>query len=101
MESMSVLKGSLNRSVKKIMGETTARWHESCSENRRGTAKGDSQEADHQGLGWATASTTLLSLKSLCGGGVPSSHPCLWVVCFLSFFLFKGKTQRSAVRTLA
>jgi len=26
--------------------------------------------------GWATASTTLLSLKSLCGGGVPpSSHP--------------------------
>ena len=28
-----------------------------------------------QGLGWATASTTLLSLKSLCGGGVPSS-PC-------------------------
>ena len=36
--------------------------------------------------GWATASTTLLSLKSLCGGGVPSSHPSLGVpVFFLSF----------------
>ena len=34
-----------------------------------------------------------LSLKSLCGGGVPSSHPSLglswstWSVCFLSFSL--------------
>ena len=40
---------------------------------------------DAQGLGWATASTTLLSLKSLCGGGVPSSHPSLG---FSVFFLF-------------
>ena len=41
-------------------------------------------EADAQG--WATASTTPLSLKSLCGGGVPSSHPSLGVV-FAFFFL--------------
>ena len=32
------------------------------------------------------ASATLLSLKSLCGGGVPSSHPSLGLsVFFLSF----------------
>ena len=38
--------------------------------------------------GWATASTTLLPLNSLCGGGVPSSHPSLGLsVFFLSFFL--------------
>ena len=44
------------------------------------------EEADSQG--WATASTTLLSLKSLCGGGVPSSHPSLGLsVFFLSFAL--------------
>ena len=42
---------------------------------------------DDQGLGWATASTTLLSLKSLCGGGVPSSHPSLGLSVF---FLFTG-----------
>ena len=30
--------------------------------------------------------TYLVILKSLCGGGVPSSHPSL-AVCFLSFFL--------------
>jgi len=59
-----------------------------CSENRRGTAKGDRkrQTTKGQGGGWATASTTLLSLKSLCGGGVPSSHRCLR--CLFSFFLF-------------
>jgi len=39
--------------------------------------------------GWATASTTLLSLKSLCGGGVPSSHPSLGLsFFFLSFLLY-------------
>jgi len=43
------------------------------------------EEADKQG--WATASTTLLSLKSLCGGGVPSSHIPLWLVLGV-FFLF-------------
>ena len=31
------------------------------------------------------ASTTLLSLKSLCGGGLPSSHPSLGC-SFISFF---------------
>ena len=47
------------------------------------------KEADS--LGWATASTTLLSLKSLCGGGVPSSHPSLGLsVFFLSFFTGHG-----------
>ena len=39
----------------------------------------------HRGLGWATASTTLLSLKSLCGGGVPSSHPSLELSVFFLF----------------
>ena len=42
---------------------------------------------------WGTASTTLLSLKSLCGGGVPCSHPSLGLLGpFLSFSdtLFHG-----------
>ena len=65
---------------------TTARWHEGCSENRRGTAKGDRKRQTTKGLGWATASTTLLSLKSLCGGGVPSSHPSLGLSGFFLFF---------------
>ena len=69
---------------------TTARWHEGCSENRRGTAKGDrKRQTTKEGLGWATASTTLLSLKSLCGGGVPSSHPHpSRARCLFSFFSF-------------
>jgi len=47
---------------------------------RRGEAEADS-------LGWAMASTTLLSLISLCGGGVCRPPiPSLWVVRFLSFF---------------
>ena len=68
--------------------------HEGCSENRRGTAKGDRkrQTTKAQGLGWATASTTLLSLKSLCGGGVPSSHPSLG---FSILFLFSKILPRS------
>ena len=37
--------------------------------------------------GWATASTTLLSLKSLCGGGVPSSHPSLGLSVFFLFHI--------------
>ena len=32
-------------------------------------------------------STTLLSLKSLCGGGVPSSHPSLGLSVFFLFTL--------------
>merc|ERR1712086_1215510 len=64
----------------------TARWHEGCSENRRGTAKRDRKRQTPKRQGWATASTTtLLSLKSLCGGSVPSSHPSL--ASLLSFFL--------------
>jgi len=47
----------------------------------------------NQGLGWATASTTLLSLKSLCGGGVPSSHPSLGMSVFF-LCLFKGVEWR-------
>ena len=51
-----------------------------------------------------------LSLKSLCGGGVPSSHPSLglyvfflslslpWVACFLSFLLGTG-LARTATNT--
>ena len=35
----------------------------------------------------ATASTTLLPLKSLCGGGVPSSHPSLGLSAFFLSFL--------------
>ena len=39
-------------------------------------------------VGRRLASTTLLPLKSLCGGGVPSSHPSLG--CPFSFFLFSS-----------
>ena len=42
------------------------------------------ENASPRPSGWATASTTLLSLKSLCGGGVPSSHPSLLVIFFLA-----------------
>ena len=50
------------------------------------------EEADSPG--WATASerTTPLFLKSLCGGGVPSSHPSLG--CLFSFFLFFLKRKQ-------
>ena len=42
------------------------------------------EEADAQG--WATAKHTFLPVKSLCGGGVPSSHPSFGLyVLFLSF----------------
>ena len=51
------------------------------------------KEADAQGLGWATASTTLLSLKSLCGGGVPSSHP---PSLGLAVFFLSVRTARTA-----
>ena len=50
------------------------------------TPQDDAREADSQGLGWATASTTLLSLKFLCGGGVPSSG-LRALACLFSFFL--------------
>ena len=45
--------------------------------------------------GWATASTTLLSLKSMCGGGVPSSHPSLapWAVRSLFRYVFNDVEQ--------
>ena len=50
--------------------------------------------------GWATASTTPLSLKSLCGGGVPSSHPSLGLsVFFLSFFTLGTGLARTGTNT--
>ena len=48
------------------------------------------EEADAQG--WAMDSATPLSLKSLCGGGMPSSHPSLGLsVFFLKKSRRKGK----------
>jgi len=48
--------------------------------------------------GWATASiTTLLSLKSLCGGGVPSSHPPP-LGCLFSFFLVCSENRRGTAK---
>ena len=65
---------------------TAARWHEGCSEKRRETAKRDTKRQTPQG-GRRLAHHTLLSLKSLCGGGVPFSHPSLGLcVFFLSFY---------------
>ena len=45
--------------------------------------------------GWATGLTPHFSLKSLCGGGVPSSHPSLGLsVFFLSFTRFTRQARR-------
>ena len=57
---------------------------EGCSENRRETAKRDRKRWTPKG-GRRLAHHTPL-LKSLCGGGVPFSHPSLGLsVFFLSF----------------
>ena len=62
----------------------TAGWHEGCSENRRGTAKRDRKRQTPKGGRRLAPHSPLL--KSLCGGGVPSSHPSLGLsVFFLSF----------------
>ena len=50
--------------------------------------------------GWATASTTLLSLKSLCGGGVPSSHPSLGLSVFFLSAREKGGDCHCAISGL-
>ena len=74
----------------------TARWHEGCSENRRETAKRDRKRSfvwkrrTPKG-GRRLAHHTPL-LKSLCGGGVPFSHPSLGLsVFFLSFLGEEGE----------
>ena len=65
----------------------TPRTDSSVSGSSHSDSLGKKPEEEADAQGWATASTTLLSLKSLCGGGVPSSHPSLGLsVFFLSFF---------------
>ena len=71
---------------------TTARWHEGCSEKRRETAKRDRKRRTPKG-GRRLAHHTPL-LKSLCGGGVPSSHPSLG----LSVFFLSPLSCQCAVR---
>jgi len=68
-------------------GRASGQIRDVCAPPRGATSAGAAYSPVSGGLyRWATASTTLLSLKSLCGGGVPSSHPSLGVsVFFLSF----------------
>ena len=62
--------------------------HAGCSENRRQAAKRDRKRQTPKG-GRRLAPHSPLLKKSLCGGGVPSSHPSLGLsVFFLSGGLF-------------
>jgi len=51
------------------------------------------EEETDDAQGWATASAPPLSLKSLCGGGVPSSHPSLGLSVFFLSFFYAGTTR--------
>ena len=75
-------------------GRTTAGRHKGGSENRRQTAKRDRKRQTPKG-GRRLAPHSPLLKKSLCGGGVPSSHPSLGLsVFFLSFRQRRAARQR-------
>ena len=69
-------------------GRKTAGRHKGGSENRRQTAKRDRKRQTPKG-GRRLAPHSPLLKKSLCGGGVPSSHPSLGLSVF---FLFRRGT---------
>jgi len=74
-------------SEKTARGQATHKGH--CENWRERLQREIGRGTRRPRVGWM-ASTTLLSLESLCGGGVPSSHPSLGLsVFFLSFFLQK------------
>ena len=83
----------------------TARWHEGCSENRRGTAKGDRKRQTTKGGRRLASHILLLNLPGVVAvlkrknrrrDGVPSSHPSLDFLFFSLFFRFFINPQRPA-----